>query len=145
MKKRLQIFLVHWMWMATAALVFSVFLCLMTAFFSLSPYQFNLGKAFLDNLYFLLFQVAIGLPLAFLLSFFGEHGKGKRLFRIFLIGYLLFFLICIIIPLFQLNLSFSGLAACFQLSVWAMLAYTFFATPLIMMTLFFLVQKFKRN
>ncbi|NTW33380.1 MAG: hypothetical protein HGB12_12285 [Bacteroidetes bacterium] len=129
-----------------ASLVFIVAISIFQIIGSFSVEKFPLMEVLYNNLKLLLILCVLGLPVGLYIGLYAGKMKLKRLFWMLLVSFFIFWLMIIIVIILKSDFSFSGnyINDILQMSVWAMLAYSFFAVPLIIMTVFF-IERWKRK
>lgn len=123
-----------------ASVVFVLFISVFPLIGSLTTSGFPIKDVMLDNFHLLIILSLISIPLGFFLGIIAGRLKNKRILWMILLGLLFYWLMILLVILFMSKFSFSGqdFSDIFQLSVWAMLAYSFFAVPLVIMAVFLL-------
>ena len=123
-----------------ASLVFVLFISVFPLIGSLTTSGFPLKDVMIDNFYLLVILALISVPLGFFLGIIAGRLKNMRILWMVLLGLLFYWLMILLVILFMSKFSFAGqdISDIFQLSVWAMLAYSFFAVPMVIMAVFLL-------
>ena len=126
--------------MLAASLVFVLFISVFPLIGSLTTSGFPLKNVMLDNFRLFIILALISIPLGFFIGIIAGRLKNKRMLWLIILGLLFYWLMIVLVILFMSKFSFSGkdFSDVFQLSVWAMLAYSFFAVPLVIMGVFLL-------
>ena len=129
-----------------ASLAFVLFISVFPLIGSFTTSGFPLGNVMLNNLHLLIILCLVSVPLGFFLGFIAGKLKKKRIFWMILLGLVLYWLIIMLVIMLMSKFSFSGsdFSYILQLSVWAMLAYSMFAMPLVILSVFFL-EKWTRK
>jgi len=99
-----------------------------------------LGNVMRDNFHLLVILCLVSIPLGFFLSFLAGKLKRKRIFWMVILGLAFYWLMILLLIMIMSKFSFSGrdFVEILQLSVWAMLAYSMFAVPMVILAVFFL-------
>jgi hypothetical protein len=123
-----------------ASLVFVFFLSVFPLIGSLTTGGFPLGSVMLDNLQLLIMLCLVSIPLGFFLGFLVGKLKKKRIFWMIILGFIFYWLMILLIIMIMAKFSFSGndFSDILRLSAWAMLAYSMFAVPLVILAVFLL-------
>lgn len=126
--------------MSTASIAFVLIISVFPIIGSLITPGFELGKVLMQNLDLLIILLGVGIPVGIMLGILASAIKRRRLFTLILSGFIFYWLMIIVIVLFATGFTFSSsdLGILFSLSVWAMLAYSVFTLPLIMVGIFIL-------
>jgi len=145
MKKTKEIFLCSVKGFFITEIVSLVFIIAISIFQLIAYFlteKFPISEVLYNNLKLLLILCILGLPIGLFLGLFAGKMKNKRLFWMVLLSFLIFWLIIIIAIILNSKFTFSGayINDILQMSVWAMLAYSFFAVPLIIIAVFFIVR-----
>jgi len=129
-----------------AAFVFILVISVIQLIFSLLNGNISFADVFFNILKLLLNLCIIGIPLSMYLALFASKIKQKRQFWMVIISFFLFWILTITIIIAKSELLFSGfyVSNVLQMSVWAMLAYSFIALPLILMLVFFIERSKKK-
>ena len=129
-----------------ASVAFIVFISVFPAIGSLTVKAFPLKDVLIDNLKLLLILCVVSIPLGFFTGILAGKLKKKRIFWMIMLSLLFYWLmiILVIIVVSKFSLSAKDFSEVIQLSVWAMLAYSMFAMPLIIMAVF-LLEKWTRK
>jgi hypothetical protein len=129
-----------------ASLIFVAVITIFPVIGSFTTKGFPLGQVMLDQLHLLLILAAVNIPLGFFLGSIAGKLKQKRILILSLLGFVFYWLIIILIILAfsKFTVSMSIFANLIRLSVWAMLAYSFYAVPFIMAAVF-LLEKWTRR
>ncbi len=125
---------------------FVLFLSVFPLIGSITTSGFPLGKVLFDNLQLLLILCLVSIPLGFFLGSLAGKLKRKRIFWMIILGLIFYWLMILLVIMLMSKFSFSGrdFSEIIRLSDWAMLAYSMFAVPLIILAVFFL-EKWTRK
>lgn len=134
------------MMLLAASLVFIIFISVFPLIGSFITSGFPLKDVLLDNLHLLVILCAISIPLGFFLGFLAGMLKRKRIFWMIILGLVFYWLMLLLVILAMSKFSLKGndIVEILQLSVWAMLAYSMFAVPLVILAVF-LLEKWTRK
>lgn len=123
-----------------ASLIFVLIISAFPLIGSLTTPGFPLKNVMFDNFHLLIILSLISIPLGFFLGIIAKRLTNKRMLWMILLGFLFYWLMILLVILIMTKFSFSGrdISDIFQLSVWAMLAYSFFAVPMVIMAVFLL-------
>lgn len=134
------------MMLLAASLVFVIFISVFPIIGSFTTSDFPLKNVLLDNLHLLVILCAISIPLGFFLGFLAGMLKRKRIFWMIMLGLVFYWLMLLLVILAVSKFSLKGndIVEILQLSVWAMLAYSMFAVPLVILAVF-LLEKWTRK
>ena len=129
-----------------ASLIFVAVITIFPLIGSLTTKGFPLGQVLLDMLHLLIILAAVNIPLGFFLGSIAGKLKQKRILYLTLLGFVFYWLIILlaILAFSKFILSMSIFANLVRLSVWAMLAYSFYAVPFIIAAVF-LLEKWTRK
>jgi hypothetical protein len=129
-----------------ASLVFIIFISIFPFIGSFTTSGFPLKSVLLDNLHLLVILCAICIPLGFFLGFLAGMLKRKRIFWMIMLGLIFYWLMLLLVILAMSKFSLKGndIVEILQLSVWAMLTYSMFAVPLVILAVF-LLEKWTRK
>jgi hypothetical protein len=134
------------MMLLAASLVFIIFISVFPLIGLFTTSGFPLKDVLLDNLHLLVILCAISIPLGFFLGFLAGMLKRKRIFWMIILGLVFYWLMLLLVILAMSKFSLKGndIVEILQLSVWAMLAYSMFAVPLVILAVF-LLEKWTRK
>jgi hypothetical protein len=134
------------MMLLAASLVFIVFISVFPLIGSFTTSGFPLKDILLDNLHLLVILCAISIPLGFFLGYLAGMLKRKRIFWMIILGLVFYWLMLLLVILAMSKFSLKGndIVEILQLSIWAMLAYSMFAVPLVILSVF-LLEKWTRK
>ena len=123
-----------------ASFAFILFISIFPLIGSLTVSGFPLQNIMLDNLHLLIILCAASIPLGFFLGIIAGKLKHKRILWMILLGLVFYWLMILLLLVIFSKFSFSGqdLTDLLKLSVWAMLAYSMFAMPFIIISVFLL-------
>ena len=123
-----------------ASVAFILFISIFPLIGSLTTSGFPLGNVMRDNFHLLVILCLVSIPLGFFLGFLAGKLKRKRIFWMVILGLAFYWLMILLLIMIMSKFSFSGrdFVEILQLSVWAMLAYSMFAVPLVILAVFFL-------
>jgi hypothetical protein len=126
--------------MATASIAFVLIISVFPIIGSLVTPGFQLGEVLKQNFDLLIILLGVGIPVGIMLGILASAIKRRRLFMLILCGFIFYWLMIIGVILLATGFSFtsSDLGILFSMSVWAMLAYSVFTLPLIMLGIFIL-------
>ena len=129
-----------------ASFVFVTFISFFPIIGSFTTSGFPLKDVLLDNLHLLVILCATSIPLGFFLGFLAGMLKRKRIFWMIMLGLVFYWLMLLLVILVMSKFSLKGndIVEILQLSVWAMLAYSMFAVPLVILAVF-LLEKWTRK
>lgn len=129
-----------------AALIFVAVITIFPIIGSFTTKGFPLTQVLLDQLHLLLILAAVNIPLGFFLGSIAGKLKQKRILILSLLGFVFYWLIILLVILAfsKSTLSMNLFASLVRLSVWAMLAYSFYAVPFIIAAVF-LLEKWTRR
>ncbi len=129
-----------------ASLIFVAALTVFPIIGSLTIKGFPLSQVLLDQIHLLLILAAVNIPLGFFLGSIAGKLKQKRILFLSLLGFVFYWLIILLVILIfsKSNFSLNLFSSLIRLSVWAMLAYSFYAVPFIMAAVF-LLEKWTRR
>ncbi len=132
--------------MVGASLVFSILLSIFPLIGSIIVSEFSLKSVLSQNFDLFLLIAGTGIPIGIMVGIITPAIKQKRLFFLTLTGLIAYWLLIIIILLFStgFKISTSDLGNVFLLSIWAMLAYSVFAIPVLALVIF-LVERWTRK
>ena len=132
--------------MLAASVAFIAIITFFPLIGSLTVDNFPLRNVLLDNLHLLVMLCAISIPFGFFLGFIASILERKRIFWMIIIGLIFYWLILLLVILAMSKFSLNGndFVEILQLSVWAMLAYSMFAVPLVILAVF-LLEKWTRK
>jgi hypothetical protein len=107
---------------------------------SLTVENFPLSDVLLDNARLLLILCVLSIPLGFFLGFLAGKIKSRRMFWLILLGLVSYWLIILatMMILSGFSLSGTGFVDLIKISLWAMLAYSMFAMPFVVLAIFFI-------
>lgn len=123
-----------------ASVAFVLFISIFPLIGSLTVSGFPLQAVMLDNLHLLILLCVISLPLGLCLGIIAGRLKRKRIFWMILLG-LLFYWTCILLIILFTSKSFiigTDFSDVLRISIWAMLAYSLFAVPFVILAVFFI-------
>ncbi|MFH0865630.1 MAG: hypothetical protein V1904_05520 [Bacteroidota bacterium] len=129
-----------------ASLVFVSFLTFFPLAGSLTTKGFPLGHVLIDMINLLLILAGINVPLGFFMGSIAGKLKQKRLLYLSLSGFLFYWLIIVLVILIfsKFTLTSDLFSGIIRLSIWAMLAYSFYAVPFVIAAVF-LLEKWTRR
>jgi hypothetical protein len=129
-----------------ASLTFIAISCFFALIAALSVKGFPFGRSLLDNFYLFIILCVISIPLGFFLGSIAGKLKQKRIFFLSLLGLIAYWLLLVFIILIfsKTSASASIFPSTTRLAVQAMLAYSFYAVPVVM-SIVFLLEKWTRK
>lgn len=130
---------------ACSSLAFTVLLMIVTLFGALTK-NFPLGPFIINDLNILLIFAAVNIPLGFFLGSIAGKLRQRRIFFLSLLGFIFYWLLLVLIVLAfsQCGHALSLYSSIIGLSTKAMLAYSFYAVPLILIVVFVLERRTRK-
>ena len=133
--------------LAAASVVFIMALIFFTLTGSIASGSFTLGRMITDDFYLLLTLLAVSIPLGILIAPLAVSVNRKHLFWLLTFALVVYWFVILLSIFLMSKFSLNGkdLAEVFQLSVWAMLAYSYFAVPIMLLSVFLLARWTKKK
>lgn len=133
--------------MVSASFIFVLLLTIFPLVGGLATPDLQLKTILLQHLDLFLLIAGAGIPLGVMIGILAPAIKQKRLFLLTLIGLVSYWLIIIVILLVAtgFKISLAELGNIFLLSLWAMLAYSVFAIPILALVIFILERWTRRK